>query len=434
MRMSPLLAALTGILVWPAVAASQEQEDYGFDPKEFEKKSYEIGGFLELEPALSSHDQDAALYKLRYPGQDEPKLSGQADLSVRLEGRFEKGVLLAFARTEGLLRYADDGLEGQLDLLEGFVTLKPSSSLAVDVGKKVTKWGTGYFRNAVSFVDRPKDPDDPQEALEGFLVLKADLIRSFDGPVKTVTFTPVVLPVTEDVNREFGDPDHLNFAARLYLLAWDTDVDFLFFTGGSRTTRYGLDFARNLEANLEVHAELAWISDVQRRSVDELNGASLEESDVLSALAGFRYLTQSQITLIGEYYHNGPGIDESEFQSYLRFVDRAHEALLAGTDTESFQEAQSLRGSFAGANPMRDYLYLRASQKEPFGILHLTPGLSSIINLPDGSFQIMPELQYSPSANAAIRLRAAFLVGDEGTEYGEKVSDYRLELRARLFF
>jgi len=91
--------------------------------------------------------------------------------------------------------------------------------------------------------------------------------------------------------------------------------------GGSRTTRYGLDFARNLEANLEVHAELAWISDVQRRSVDELSGASLEESDVLSALAGFRYLTQSQITLIVEYNHNGPGIDESELQSYLRFVD-----------------------------------------------------------------------------------------------------------------
>ena len=83
---------------------------------------------------------------------------------------------------------------------------------------------------------------------------------------------------------------------------------------------------------------------------------------------------------------------------------------------------------------MRDHIYLRASQKEPFGILHLTPGLSSVINLPDRSFQLLPELQYSPSANAAIRLRAAFLVGDEGTEYGEKVSDYRLELRARLFF
>ena len=131
------------------------------------------------------------------------------------------------------MRHADDGFEGQLDLLEGFVTLKPSSSLAVDVGKKITKWGTGYFRNAVSFVDRPKDPDDSREALEGFLVLKADLIRSFDGPVKTVTFTPVVLPVTKDVNREFDDPDHLNFAARLYLLAWDTDVDVLFFTGGA---------------------------------------------------------------------------------------------------------------------------------------------------------------------------------------------------------
>ncbi len=96
-------------------------------------------------------------------------------------------------------------------LLEGYVSLKPKLSFALDVGKIVTRWGTGYARNPVAFVDRLKDPEDPQEPLEGFYVVKADLNKSFDGPLKSVAFTPVLLPVTKDVNRSFGEPGSPQF-------------------------------------------------------------------------------------------------------------------------------------------------------------------------------------------------------------------------------
>ncbi len=83
---------------------------------------------------------------------------------------------------------------------------------------------------------------------------------------------------------------------------------------------------------------------------------------------------------------------------------------------------------------MRDYLYFRASQKEPFGILYFTPGITSIVNLRDRSFLLTPEVQYSPVANLMLRFRTPLLIGGEGTEYGEKLADYRLELRLRYFF
>jgi len=417
-----------------SAAAFPQESEYQLDLSEFEKKTFRIGGFFEVEPILLGLDQNAALYKLAFFDRDEGGSLGQANLGLRLEASFEKGIFSGFARTESFLRYDGRGWDTRLDLLEGYVTLKPHPGIALDIGKKVTRWGTGYFRNVVSFVDRPKDPEDPQEALEGFFVVSADFIKSFRGPVKTVAFTPVVLPVTEDVNREFGAPGHVNFAAKLYLLMWDTDVDLVFLTGGSRSTRYGLDIARNIRSNFEVHGELAWITDAPEFSLDDQGELSVVRSDVMSAIAGFRYLTSSQITLIAEYYHNGPGISEEVYQDFLQLIDDAHGDFLSGGGRELLQRAQSLSPNFTGANPMRDYLYFRASQKEPFDILYFTPGISSIVNLRDRSFSLIPEVQYSPKANLNLRFRAVFLVGDEGTEYGERPADYRLEIRARYFF
>lgn len=83
---------------------------------------------------------------------------------------------------------------------------------------------------------------------------------------------------------------------------------------------------------------------------------------------------------------------------------------------------------------MRDYLYFRASQKEPFDILYFTPAITTTVNLQDGSLVVIPELAYSPVTNLDLRLRIPVLFGGKGTEYGEKQNKYRVELRARYYF
>ncbi len=427
------LVFLTGAaVVFPPICLTQEQE-YEFDLSEIEKKPYTLGGFLELEPTVSLQDRSASFYKLKSGERDTGRILGQYNFGIRLEGSYQKGVFSAFARGEGSFRYDDLGWDGDAKLLEGYVSLKPKLSFALDVGKIVTRWGTGYARNPVAFVDRLKDPEDPQEPLEGFYVLKADFNKSFGGPLKSIAFTPVLLPVTKDVNRSFGEPDHLNFAAKLYMLLLNTDVDFVFFTGGSRTTRYGLDFARNLKSNLEVHGELAWITDFGKKALDGIDRTS-EPSDVLSGLVGVRYLTDNLITWIAEYYHNGTGLRQSELEEFLQLVEPAYEAFLAGDP--SFLQAlnQVSREAFATPSPLKDYLYLRATQKDSFGVVYLTPGLTSIVNLQDGSFQLIPEVQYSFVTNLILRGRSIFLVGGRNTEFGEKRNDFRFELRLRYFF
>ena len=83
---------------------------------------------------------------------------------------------------------------------------------------------------------------------------------------------------------------------------------------------------------------------------------------------------------------------------------------------------------------MRDYLYLRTSQKEPFDILYFTPSLTGIFNINDKSFSIGPELLYTGIKNLELRFRTTFLIGDSHTEYGDKQNNFRIGLRVRYYF
>jgi len=415
------------------------QDDYHFDlseiEKEVEKKPYRIGGFFELRPVLFGLDHDAAFYKIRFIEQDEGDTLEQYNLGFRLEGSYEKGIASLYFRTDSILWYDYRGWDDDIELSEGYVSLKPNPGFTLNAGKEVISWGKGYAINPVAFVSRPKDPDDPAEALEGYYAITADLIRSFRGHLKTLAFTPVIIPVTEKINDDFGEPDHINFAAKLYLLLWDTDLDLIFFTGASRTTRYGFDFARNVATNFEIHGELAWITDFDKKSIDPQGNISTETSDVIRALLGIRYLTANDITFILDYYYNGGGLDEDDAEAFYQFVDRAYDAfLLRGGRSQLSQAARLSQDTLSTVKPMRDYLYFRASWKEPFSILYFTPAITSIVNLTDQSFSLTPELLYIPKTNLEFRLRGAILAGGYHTEYGEKANDYKIELRVRYYF
>jgi len=424
------------ILSFPCLGwAEEEKEEYKFDASEIEKKPYHLGGYGEFRPILNAQDQDAALYKLKFYNRDEGKTTEEYNFKLLIDGSYEKDNARFFVRLSYDLNNTYLGWKDDVTPYEAFLSLKPSHSLTLDAGKKVLKWGKGYAWNPVAFIDRPKDPDEPDLALEGFWVLSTDWIRSFSGPLKTLSFTPVFLPVLEKVNDDFGKTGQANIAAKLYLLLYDTDIDFIVFTGGSRTTRYGVDFSRNITPNLEVHGEFAYIEDFQKRYMDSRGNILSSTYDTASYLLGVRYLSQRETTYILEYYRNGTGFTKDEFQDFYRFVDRAYDQYLTtGSDALLGRALNLSQGNYGRPNPMRDYLYLRVSQKEPFDILYFTPSLTTIMNLRDPSFSVAPEVVYTAITNLELRLKATILVGGEGTEFGEKPNDYRLEFRARYFF
>jgi hypothetical protein len=423
-------------------------EEYKFEASEIEKKPYHLGGFGEVRPVLNVLDKNAALYKANFYNQNLGATTKEYNFRVQLEGSYEEGIARVFMRFNQDVKNTYQGWSSDGTLYEGFLSLKPSNSYSLDMGKKTFKWGKGYAWNPVAFIDRPKDPNDPDLALEGFWTLSGDYIRSFSGPLKTFSFTPVFLPVTTGINDDFaggpGNPagtpasstaDRINLAAKFYFLLYDTDFDFIFLTGGSKTTRYGVDFSRNINTNMEIHGELAHIEDFTKSFINANGKLFTQTFDATNYLLGMRYLTAIDTTYILEYYHDGTGFTKDQMSDYFSFVNKGYNQYLTTGNAALIQRASSLaQGGYGRNTPETDYLYLRISQKEPFDILYFTPAITGIVNLKDRSFSMTPELLYTGITNLELRLKTFFLAGKGSTEFGEKPNDYRIELRARYYF
>ena len=417
------------------VTTASHAQEFTFDAAEFEKKPYHLGGYGELRPVLFGLDRDAALHRLRFYDRKEGQTTAEYNGRLQIEGSLEQGIGRVFVRLNSDYAKSYGGESFKTSVYDGYLALKPSSSLTLEVGKKSLRWGTGYAWNPVAFLGRAKDPDDPELNLEGFILASASWIKSFSGPLQTLTLSPVLLPVYDGFNDDFGETGHLNVGGKLYALLADTDIDLLFLAGGSGPERYGFDFARNLTPNFEIHGEFAYLRNVRKRFFDATGVGREGEEDTLSYLIGLRYLTAAETTWIVEYYHNGAGYNREEMESFYRFVNRGYETFLATGDASGLQRAESLgQGGYARMNPMRHYLYLRASQKEPFDILYFTPAVTAIVNLDDGSFSLSPEVLYTAVTNLELRLKTTFLAGDRLSEFGEKQNDWRLELRMRYHF
>lgn len=410
------------------------EEEFSFDLTEFEKKSLEWGGYAELKWDHIDLNQDGTFSRLNFYKEPRSTLD-RFSSSLQLDGSFTKGIttfnwVLQATGQQDEVEWSDTA-----DVFEGYASIKPTPHATIDLGKKVFKWGKGYAWNPVGFIDRPKDPNNPEEALEGFNGAELDLIKSFSGPLQTVALTTIALPAWQGVNEDFGETDNINLAAKLYLLYRDTDIDLLWYTGNSRTTRYGFDFSKNLATNFEIHGELAHVPKQNQKVLNDGGSLTTREVSDTSYLLGIRYLTENDITSIIEFYHNDDGYTETEMERFFQLVDNAYNQFLGTSIETPFRQAITVSQSGYSLPQLgRDYLYARITQKEPFDILYFTPGLTAIINFADQSYSVSPEAVYTGFTNWEMRLRLTYLNGGYFTEHGEKLNSSKLELRARYFF
>jgi len=417
------------------ISSLSAQEEYTFDLSEIEKKPFHFGGYLEFRPVLFGLDRDSWLYKLRFYDLEEGETITEYNFNALLDFSYEKSIFRAKIRANTDISKSLSGWSYDMTLYEAFFSVKPSLSFHLDVGKKRMKWGKGYAWNPVAFIDRPKNPNDPDLALEGFVVVSIDYIKSFQGKLKTITLTPVLLPVYDHINSDFGERNKLSFGGKVYLLFYDTDIDLMFLSGGSVPARYGIDFSRNMASNFEIHGEFAYIPDYRKKVIDQNAGVTEENYASTSYLLGIRYLTRTNMTLIFEYFRNGNGYTYSEMENFYFLIEQAYQPyLLTGDGNQLNFLAGAVSQAYRTFAPMQNYLYLRISQKEPWDILYFIPSFTSIFNLTDKSFSLTPELLYNPITDLELRAKITVLLGKGGSEFGEKQNDIRLELRVRYYF
>jgi hypothetical protein len=417
-----------------AVAAGAEE--YTFDASAFEKKPFELGGYVQLKQEGFSLNRSGAFYKLGTYGQVQRDTLDRTTGTLELAGKIRQGIGTFDFRTQS--NYAWDQLQHDHEnsIYEAAYSIRPDPRLTLEAGKRVLRWGKGYAWNPVGFVERPKDPNDPQLARQGYWLADADWIVNREGAaLQTLAFTPVILPVGNDVNSDFGTTGHLNPAAKLYLLYRDTDIDFMWQGKGSRPARFGADFSRNLTSNFEVHGEWARVEKFTRPVTNATGVVTNTTGNATSYLLGLRYLTQSDTTYILEYYRNGTGYSEQEASQFYQLVNTTFAQIQQTGGSPLLRKALALsQGAYGRPNAGERYVYFRAQQKDALGIVYFQPAITAMLNLEDRSYQITPELLYTGINNLELRLKAYLLQGGASTDFGEKQTSRRIELYARYYF
>ena len=424
------LCCLPLFVVSPGVTAAEE---YSFDLDDFEKKPLEWGGHFELQWSGMDLNQDGALYKLEYF--DDPRETlNRFSTTLQFDGSLQEenasfNWLLQVSASQDEIDY-----EETADFLEAYARFTPSPAMTLNIGKKNYKWGKGYAWNPASVIDRPKDPNNPEDALEGYTGFAVDLVKSFDGAMQTVALTTAFIPVTDDLNDDFGETGK-NFATKLYLLYKDTDIDFIWFNGDSRPQTFAVDFSKNLATNFEIHAELAHTPEQKKKILSDDGTVDIQEIADTSYLLGLRYLTESDITTIVEFYHNGDGYSQDEMDRFYQLATDAHDEFADTGNKSALSQAKNLaQEGYGRSQSGKNYLYIKITQKEPFDLLYTTPGIIATVNLEDHSYTLSPEITYTGMTNWESRLRFTYLEGSRFSEYGEKQNETKVEMRIRYFF
>jgi hypothetical protein len=410
-------------------------DEYTFDTSQFEKKTFELGGYAQIKQERFDFNRGSAFYNLsRYASSRRGTLDRTTG-TLQLVGKWRPGLGTFDFRTNSQLQQDQADSDRDNTIYEAAYSVRPKPGITLEAGKRALRWGKGYAWSPIAFLERPKDPNDPELAREGFILADGDFIFSPGGNLQTVAFTPVLLPVGHDVNSDFGLTGHLNPAAKLYLLYRDTDIDIAWQGKGSRPARFGFDFSRNLATNFEIHGEWARTRKFTRTVTDSAGRVRTEVGNVDSYLLGLRYLTETNTTYIAEYYYNGTGYSKPESDQFYRLVDAAVAQVAQTGSSPLSQKALALgQGAYGRPNAGKRYLYFRAQQKDAFGIVYFQPAITAMINVDDRSFQVTPELTYTGISNLELKLRFFLLSGGSSTDFGEKQNARKLEIYARYYF
>jgi hypothetical protein len=203
-----------------AIDKTSDDLNLEFEIPDVEKKSYEFRLELKSLETIRGLNKDSPLFLQKYPDGHDDKILYKTDLDIKLEASYYAKITRFYGRLKENLAYNDEeSWENNLKTEELYVSFQPSPSIGIDAGKKVLKWGKGYAWNPAAFFSRPKDLDDPDLTLEGYYVFSGDFIKSMQGPIKTFALTPVILPVSGNINGEWGSDREILLGGKAYFFA-----------------------------------------------------------------------------------------------------------------------------------------------------------------------------------------------------------------------
>ncbi len=404
-------------------------QEYNFDIPEEEEAKIEFNGNLDAKLGILQTRKSSPFYGLQF--YDIPEKSNylsQNRLDFYLNGEYRYKKVGFYMKT--FYQYAkEEPLSPSFFELYGSLNLSPR--LSMSIGKRRYNWGKGYAFNPAGYVNAEKDPENPDLALAGKTSVYISYNRSLiSGSLKNFSVSAILLPPEAEINQKFASADEIGAAFKLYFLLKNIDIDFMAAFRKNEPQRFGVDFSTNLRENVEIHSEISYAHGENKYLiVDDL--VSQQKIDGFSFLLGLRYLNQLNTTLIVEYYHNNSGLSKNEFTSY---VDYLQSSLESGIPAIINPAKFNMSTTFRSKTLMRDYLYVKLIQPEPFSLLYSSISMFTIFNLADKSFLISPQLSYKPYTNFEVLLWPVFFFGNNHAEYGSKQFKRKVEIWMRFYF
>jgi len=404
-------------------------QDYSFEiPKEEEPKLL-FNGNLDVKWALMHSRKESPFLGFQFSEYDEiDEYLSQYRLDYYLNSEYRNKKIFFQAKTYS--QYSkNDPLDISLYELYGSLNLSPRLSLGA--GKKRFIWGKGYAFNPVGYINTEKDPENPDLALAGKSMVYLNYNKSFDSDLlQNLSFSGIILPPEAKYNDKFASAGDTEYAAKLYFLIRNIDIDLMLFSGKNDISRYGFDFSTNLRSNLEIHGEWSYNNNELQNSIYN-NILTTGIKDGASYLFGLRYLNKYNTTFIFEYYYNDKGLTELQYKKYSDYLSNA-------LDNEDPNIINTAKGNISlistSKTLMKEYVYFNIKQAEPFSLVYSSFSIFSIFNVVDHSFLLSSRFNYAPYTNFELILWPTFTSGGKNSEFGNKIFDKKIEFWLRYYF
>lgn len=403
-------------------------QEFEFEIPQEEASVIAFSGNLDVKWGFLDIRKNSLLYKLNFFNQKYASSFSQYRMDFYFNGDYQHKQVGFTMRS--FYQYSKEGpIDPTFFELHGDVNLSPK--LSAGIGKRRFFWGKGYAFNPVGYVNTEKDPENPDLALTGIISGYFNYNKSYDSHwLQNFSLTGVIIPKEGEINNKFAQADETGFAVKLYFLLRDIDLDFMMFQQKNEPQQYGFDFSTNLKTNLEIHGEVSYNKNDSKTYVAQ-DAMQQKKMDGVTYLFGIRFLNSMNTTFIAEYYHQNHGLTDSEFNNLLKFI----RSKTASDNREIVEQTRiNFSRSFQTRTLMRDYLYVKLSQPEPFGWLYSAVNAFTIYNLNDDSFTLSAQLVYKPFTNFEFLVWPTFFVGDDNSEYGSKPFERKIEMWLRFYF
>jgi len=343
-------------------------DDYSFDFEELESievKTYEYSGYMQAEHKYQRLNKSSP----NYPTKNKSSMDsfyGEAFLNYKYyQDRFT--FLGEFMANYESIDHQEEDI---YTLNQFIVNYKQNNNHQINLGKKTSKWGKGYFFNPVAFIDRKKDPNNPEASKEGYTQVHYNYNKVYQSDLQNFSFDAVYLRTTTDLNEDFYNQNSNSVAFKSYFLYKDIDIDLAYLYNDKLPNKFGIDLSTNIKTNFEIHAEYA-----------------KSDNSLYSYLLGIKYLTEFDLTIISEYFYQN----------------------------EELPKAQSFWDN--------RYFINKFTQKEPLDILYFSVYYKNLYNLDDNSHQNNLGVIYTKIKNLSIDFSIGKNYGENNSEFGSKLID-----------